>query len=491
LKEGRRFYSLLVAGGIAAGLYLRWRMVASGRSLWLDPAMLVWNVIQRGYGELFSRLDENQAAPYGFLCLLKAAGSLGDYSEASLLAVPFLAACAALLLFARLALDLLGREGAAFAVWPLALSSTAVYYAGEVKQYSLDLLATTLILWLAWRYAAGGRRTRDLRIFAGGTMLAGWFSHPSLLVAAAMLLVLVAATSKSGDEAARRGLAIWGGLLSAHHLLLYFFQMREAAGPDLAAHYQPHFAPWPPWQDFAWYREALLGYFEFPLGYPGAVTLPLLGAALGIVALRGRRLEAALVIGPLVLLLAASLLRFYPIQAGGHDIQPRLLLFTLPCVCLLIGRGFASLVPERRFAATLVLLAALAFPAASRSFGEPGYLRQDMAPLVDDLRAQLEPGDRVYVFHAAVPAFRYYVRKEPIPYLAGAIGASSEAELRQDAAKLPAGRVWVVLSSFWSGEDLILRGILEERGERLMKHIHGGTVLELYLLREPGPSQSE
>lgn len=489
-EPGSLKYSLLIAVGVAAGLYLRWRMAASGRSLWLDPAMLVWNVMQRGYGELFLRLDENQAAPYGFLCLLKAAGSLGGYSEASLLALPFLAGCAALLLFARLAADVLGREGAAFAVWPLALSSTAVYYAGEVKQYSLDLFATTLLLWLAWRCGAGGLEARDIRLFAAGAMLLAWFSHASLLVTAALLIVLAAAVFKTGDAAARRSVAFWGGLVAGHHLLLYFVQMRNAAGPDLQAVHQPFFAPWPPWQDFAWFRNSLLGYFEFPLGYPGAVTLPLLGAALGLVALRGRRLEAALALGPLLLLLIAGLLRLYPIPTGVHDIQPRLLLFTLPCVCLLIGRGFASLVPAKRFAVALVLLAALAYPAASRSFGQPGYLRQDMAPLVDDLRSQLEPGDQIYVFHGAVPAFRFYVRREPIPYLAGTVGAASEAQLRPDAAKLAAGRVWVVFSSFWSGEDLIFRGILEERGERLMKHIHGGNVLELYLLRDREPGQS-
>lgn len=488
MKKGPRFYSLLIWGGVAAGLYLRWRMVASGRSLWLDPAMLVWNVVQRGYGELFFRLDENQAAPYGFLCLLKAAGGLGSYSEASLLALPFLAGCAALLLFARLAVDVLGREGAAFAILPLALSSTAVYYAGEVKQYSLDLFATTLLLWLAWRYVAGGRQVRDLRIFAGGAMLMAWLSHPSLLVTAAMLAALAFEVWKQDDAVARRSLAIWGGLVAGHHLLLYFLQMKAAAGPDLHAHYQPYFAPWR-WQNFGWYRDALLGYFEFPLGYPGAVMLPLLGALLGVVTVRGRRLEAALVLGPVLLLLVASLLRIHPILTGGHDIQSRLLLFTLPCVCLLIGRGFASLVPEKRFAVTLVLLAALAYPAASRSFGQPGYLRQDMAPLVEDLRSQLEPGDQVYVFHGAVPAFRFYVRQEPIPYLAGAVGAAAQGALREDADKLGAGRVWVVFSSFWSGEDMIFRGILEERGERLMKHIHGGTVLELYLLRDREPGQ--
>lgn len=477
--------------GVAAGLYLRWQMASMGRSLWLDPAMLVWNVATRGYLELWQPLGENQAAPYGFLVLLKAAGQLGGYREGWLLAVPFLAAAAALGLFAWLAVLVLGREGAPFAVWPLGLSSTPIYYAGEVKQYSAELCAAVLLLLLAWRCARAGLARRQLFQFAAGALVAGWLSYSSFLVAGALLAVLFFAARKSADAAARRRWAVIAATLAGHHGLLYFLQMRPAASRDLFAYHSSAFAPWPPWHDWTWYRDAVTGYLAFPLGSPEALLLPLLGLGLGILALRGRPLEAGLVLAPLAALLAASALKLYPLATGEHDVHSRLVLFSLPCICLLIGRGFASLVPPGRIGMALLLLAALVYPAGVRSFGDPGYLRQEMRPLVADLAAQLEPGDQVYVFHAAEPAFRYYTRGRPIAHRAGLPGAAGEEDLRRDAAALGAGRVWVVLAHFYSGEDLILRGILEERGERLQKHTFPGAVLELYLLRPPGPSQPE
>ncbi len=471
--------------GILAGIYLRWNWASQDRSLWLDPAMLVWNVIQRGYGALFLPLDENQAAPYGFLCLLKAAGSLGDYSEASLVLVPFLAAVAALLLFARLAEVLLGRGNAPFAIWPLALSSTAVYYAGEVKQYSFDLLATTLLLWLALRCTRSELDHRSLRLFAGGSILAAWFSHASLCITVAALGALLLETWRLRNPAAARRLFWWGALVLAHHGLLYFLQMKPAAGVDLFSYNAAAFPPGLPWQDPAWYRDTFAGYFEFPLGYGGAVLLPCLGVVLGLFSLRHRRFEGALLLLPWLLLFAAATLHLYPLPTGTHDINSRLLLFTLPCTCLLIGRGFAGIVPQGRPALALLLLAFLAYPAATRSFGDPGYLQEEIRPLVESLRPQLAPGDQIYVFYTAVPAFRFYSRKEPLAYIAGRPMAEIERDLRLDAEQLHAGRVWSVFTHYYSGEKDIWRAILEERGTRIARQGHPGAVLELYELREP------
>lgn len=482
--RGAGFLALSLAA-IAAGVLLRWRMAHLDRSLWLDPAMLVLNLVERGYGELFRPLGLNQSAPYGFLCLLKAAGDIGDYRESALLVPPFLASLVALLAFARLAFRVLGRDGAPFAVAPFALSSTAVYYAGEVKQYSFELAAAALVLLLAWSCAESGFARRESWRFAIGSALLGWFAHSSLLVTAASLLGLGWIGWRAAEREARRRFAGLGAALAAHHVLLYLVQMRPAAGADLFAYHAAGFAPWPPWRDFSWYRDTLMGYLAFPLGSPGATLLPLLGLGLGLLALRGRRREAALVLGPLAALYLASALRFFPVITGENDIHSRLTLFTLPFVCLLLGRGFASLLPPGNLAVGTLLLAALSYPAAARSFGEPGYLREEMAPLVVDLEAQIEPGDQIYVFHAAEPAFRFYTRRHPLAHVAGEPMAMAEEALRRDAAKLGAGRVWVVFAHFYSGEDFVFRGILEERGDRLQKHIHDGTVLELYLLRPP------
>ncbi len=53
------------------GLGLRLAQYATGRSLWLDEALLALNIIHRPIGGLFRVLDYHQGAPLGFLLLEK------------------------------------------------------------------------------------------------------------------------------------------------------------------------------------------------------------------------------------------------------------------------------------------------------------------------------------------------------------------------------------------------------------------------------------
>ena len=86
-------------------------------------AMLALNVVDRDYGELLGRLDMNQAAPAGFLLVSKIVGSLADYSEFALRLFPCLLGIAALVLFIRLAVEVLGFWQAPLAYIPMATAS--------------------------------------------------------------------------------------------------------------------------------------------------------------------------------------------------------------------------------------------------------------------------------------------------------------------------------------------------------------------------------
>ncbi len=122
--DGPPWLQLVAVAAAVVGVGLRVRMYLENRSLWLDPAMLALNVVNRDASELLGRLDMNQAAPPGFLLVSKAIGSMFGYSEYSLYLAPCLFGVAAFLLFIRLSIAVLGPIRAPLAYLPMATCST-------------------------------------------------------------------------------------------------------------------------------------------------------------------------------------------------------------------------------------------------------------------------------------------------------------------------------------------------------------------------------
>ena len=61
--------SSAAAALMALGVILRLRPYLANRSLWIDEAFLVLNILERDFGRLLQPLDHLQAAPVGFLVL--------------------------------------------------------------------------------------------------------------------------------------------------------------------------------------------------------------------------------------------------------------------------------------------------------------------------------------------------------------------------------------------------------------------------------------
>src|SRR5687767_16036395 len=69
---------------LLAGSLLRLRQYLTGRSLWLDEAMLALNIVNRNYGELFQPLDYDQGAPIGLMLVEKTFNLIFGRNEFSL-----------------------------------------------------------------------------------------------------------------------------------------------------------------------------------------------------------------------------------------------------------------------------------------------------------------------------------------------------------------------------------------------------------------------
>lgn len=455
---------LLTGLGLAAGVLFRLRMFLMNRALWLDPAALAVNLVEVDGVDLLARLPYyKQSAPAGFLIASKLLGALFDYSEYALTILPLLLSLASIALFARLSWDLLGAAGAPLALLPLCASSTAVYYAGEFKQYSADLFFSVLALLVALHLERSGFGGRWRAAFVGVGVVGAWFSLPSILVVAGAGLALLFEALRRREARAVGQLAAAVALIFGHFLLLYLLQIRSTVAPSLFDYWAGSFPVLPITRDgLAWWLATATGYFQYPLGFAGWLAMPLLGMAAGAAALvsrRGDRFVGLLLLLPMLVLLVVAALGRYPLTTGTHDVHSRFTLFTAPFAFLLIGLGFGRIVGAMRYrTAALVLIASLlVFPSARRMIEWPYFIQQEMRQLVAELESYRAPEEPVYVYRYAEPAFRFYTRHAPIPFIAGQSAGKPAVELPRELEQLPRqGRVWVVLAHDFGRERQIV-----------------------------------
>ncbi|HEX8860081.1 MAG TPA: glycosyltransferase family 39 protein, partial [Actinomycetes bacterium] len=407
---------------VLTGLALRVEQYLHGRSLWFDEALLALNVIHRPLRRLLAEpLTYAQAAPPGFLAAQRIVVALFGDEERTLRLVPFLGGCLALVVFAHLAHQLLSRPAALVATALAAFSPFLVYYAAESKQYSIDVLFTVVLLDLAVTLL---RRPGPLQagIFGAAAAIGVVCSHPAALVAGGASLVLLSVYLARRDWRAVAWVAAGSSIWLATFAAEYFLLLRGlATNRALLAYWRAGFAPRPlaPGSLAAWLGAASLRVLRNSLGIslPGLAIAACLAGVLAV----GRRgvALAALLLAPLPLLVAAAVVRKYPLDG-------RLSLFLVPLVLLLLAASVDVLAgaPAGRArvgaVAAGLLVAAVAVQPVGRSlqaFPHPTDVSETL-PLLEAVRAQWEPGDRVAVETSAEPAYRYYAARlglDPTP----------------------------------------------------------------------------
>lgn len=482
---------------VLAGLGLRLRQYLSGRSLWLDEAMLALNIVQRDFGGLFQPLDYDQGAPIGFLLLEKLTISLLRNGELTLRLPSVIAGCLALIFFCLLLRRSLSPAGMLPALALFAFSGRLIYYTSELKQYSFDVFVALALL-LVFLYLVprqedeqpSGRAWLPL-LLAG--MAAVWFSHPSVFALSGIGLTLLWLNRRNRRRLIQVGLVILGWLVSFGGVFLVSLNSL-AANEFLMAYWQDYFMPIPPWDNLDWLPNTLamtLSYFGLG-GWPNWLTLILL---LGGLLTLGRIRPSLGLIFALTLLAAfgASALGKYPL--GG-----RMLLFVAPISIGLAGaacEGVYLVLGRIRWAAVLSVVAlayALSFQSAAvavENFRNP-RMQENMHPALRVLSAQYRPEDRVYIYPWAEPAFRYYAT---FYGLTDAQFTSGQADPPQNLTATLAdiegmrghARVWILLSHVYEAngvneQEAILSEIdRQDWGKCKLESREPGTSVFLYL----------
>jgi hypothetical protein len=408
--------------------------------------MLALNVLDRPPARLTEPLDYNQSAPVGYLLLVKGCVSVFGPDEHAFRLVSFLAAVGGLFGFAAVARRVLPGWPAAVSVALFAFNPAVVSYAGEAKPYALDAAIAVGLTWLALR-------PDGLIELAVAGCVAVWFSNPAAFVLAGIGVGLF-----WRQPWWRVGLVSAGWLAS--FAACYTLTLRAAsANHYLAEYWAPHVMPWPP--DSHWLVDHVLGLFDSPGGFdglPGAAVVGLSLAVAGTVAwTRADPGDAAMVVGPAVAAFAAAAVGMYPFVG-------RLLLFLTPGLCLVIARGIAVPgVPTVRVLLAASILALFGVQVVEEC-RHPSRC-EEVKAVVQYLTTHRSPGDAVYVYFGARPAFKFYAARlgvDTTSVVADDEDRGDAYECRADLDAIRARRLWVIVSHRHPGE---VRAIVDHLNE--------------------------
>ncbi len=486
--------SLPITVLLILGAALRLRQYLTGRSLWLDEAMLALNIVNRDLAGMFQPLDMNQGAPVGYLLVVKLFNILLGRNELVLRLFPFLAGLASLWLFALLLKGTTRNQaGLLITLAAFAVNPQLVYYASESKQYMVDVAVALASLLLALPVFRPRPNNRDFVVLGAAGILGMWFSHPALFVLAGIGLTLFIQALGRRDFKSLRPIILTGSAWAVNFAALYLINLRQLQGNSFFKEYWAGaFPPSPPWSDLGWYvdflRESVHQQFDIPYAFP-VVCLCLVA---GWYALWRERHPLALTIGLTSLFtFLAAVFKLYPVQG-------RLALFLLPLGILLLGKAVDlvhTAFSGNRIAGNFVTIAlgllilAQPFITSAQYFITPKYY-EHIRPYMDYLSAMRKADDAFFVTYWAEPAFRFYA---PFYKLKDVQYATSQREDYSKPEQLAARidpligkkRVWVLFSHVYEQDGFnemdFMLAHLDEVGKQVRQLRIPDTSVFLYL----------
>ena len=438
---------------VVIGVALRIWQYAANPSIWVDEAAIARNVLERHPSELFGPLDYAQMAPPGFLLGVKLSVTLLGFSEYALRLVPFVAGIASLPLFFVVARGVLRPVGTMVATLMFSIAIPLVVSASTLKQYSSDIAITLLVIGVALhllRSVLTPGSACGFAFISAPLLFCSQAAVFSLSVAGVVLVTNAFATRRSDRWYRCVVAALWGiaavvtvaygsaALTTVDNVYLHrfwgqAFMPRAGAMTWLWTTAQSVFAG-PPQP----------GTFDGSLHYAWPGLFAALVIVGGVTMCVKNLTSGVLVVGPVVLALAASAAHTYPFGA-------RVSFFLLPLLLTAVVAGtecFAQVLIRRRvseYAPVLLLPLAIVTFLQQPPPRRPEHLRPVMQYVSDHWKA----GDALWVYYAAGQAFEYYSKLIPIngDVRVGDCNRTDPREyLRQVDVERGRARVWVLMA---------------------------------------------
>ncbi|MGH9442816.1 MAG: glycosyltransferase family 39 protein, partial [Thermoanaerobaculia bacterium] len=193
---------------LAFGAALRLIQYFGRPSFWIDELALARNIQSFPLARLIrGPLAFQQSAPPGFLALEKIMARFLGAGELSLRVLPLAASIFCLFLFFRLLEQCRLAPPALLGGCILfALAPGLTFYGTELKQYSFDMMFSTLLTLLAIR-TLEAENPFGIALIAAG-IVAPWFSNQSVFVIAAICPAILATRGRDARQRASATLSV-------------------------------------------------------------------------------------------------------------------------------------------------------------------------------------------------------------------------------------------------------------------------------------------
>jgi hypothetical protein len=481
-----KIFQIAIVGIIAFGVVLRASKYLPAWSMRGDELAVTLNLNNRSPLELITKpLDYEQAAPVGFILVVKAMIAIFGRSEYVLRFPAFAASCLSLLLMQDLLTKTVGKYGNLFALAAFAFADYLIYYSAELKQYSTDVLICLMLLLVFYQHLTKDTTLKDFVVLASLGIMALCFSYPALFVLIGIGGTLVLHYWKNRQR------FIWivltGILWAGVFLALYWFLLRHQTNDAYLITFWDNllsFMPMPPWRQLSWFPKALSGLFFEVAGLSSHLVLVIPLYLLGLWGfLKEKKWQWVLVLTlPIALNVLVSGFQKYPFHG-------RLILYVLPLIFLLLAKGIDFLIAFIRnrtsanlaFAVLLVLLLNPIVRTANSYLVTRDYLRDDLKSVLSFMEKNKQSGDLVYLYHLVGPEYLYYAPTYHLDDLQSVNGQNhtdNAKKYQTELSALPrAQRIWFVFS--FVIQTKVRKGEKQDEREYILNYLNeNGTLLD-------------
>lgn len=322
-KKQILFYSSAVFI-VFIGILLRVLFYSYERPFWNDESALALNILNRGYSQLFSPLDYNQASPVLFAVMSKFCLVFSKNWEYALRFPSLVFGIASIPVFFMLAKKLLKTKIAViFSLILFSFNYQLIYFSQELKHYSAEVFFFLSILLLCFSIDVKKLKTPSLLLISFFLALAPWFSYTSVIAEVILFFVLFLKDKK-------KTLTLFAlPVLSC--IALFPLVQRMNSSSFLHMFWSEGFIK----KDFSNFPSLLQNnsLFYFP-DFSNKFLIGLM-CAMGLwgYAKDGKKLETNIVFLPLLLAVILAYLKIYPLYL-------RTALYMFPLVLILLSKPF-------------------------------------------------------------------------------------------------------------------------------------------------------